>query len=114
MSNHDWVCFDCRHSVRRPSHDPNVRCPTCGEPCVLLGTKVEVPPKAKATLWKELRERYYASMRWQEQYRYRLTVRRTHELEQEITRLSSLPGNPGRQSRIERLRSELGSYKGGV
>jgi hypothetical protein len=75
---------------------------------------VEVPPRAKAALWEELRERYDASERWREQDRSRVAVRRTHELEHEIARLSALPDNPGRQSRIERLRSELGSFKGGV
>lgn len=100
--------------MRRPGFASDVRCPSCGEQAVCLGTKVEVPPKPKAARWKSLREEYYASRRWWEQYRYRATVRRTHDLEREIARLGALPENPGRESRIKRLRSELATLKGGV
>ena len=114
MSNYDWVCFDCRQSMRRPGYDFDVRCSSCGEQAVCLGTKVEVPPKSKAARWKALHEQYLASGRWWAQYRYKATVRRTHDLEQEIARLSAMPENSGRQSRIKRLRTELASIKGGV
>lgn len=112
MSNHVWVCFDCRQSVRRPSHDPDVRCPSCGAPCTRLGTKIEIPPKSKATRWKALRERFYRTSYAWASYQHRLRVRRTHELEREIARLSALPESEGLLARIRQLQSSLAEIRG--
>ena len=114
MSNYDWVCFDCRQSMRRPGYASDVRCSSCGEQAVCLGMKVEIPPKSKVAKWKSLQEQYHASRRWWAQYRHKAAVRRTHDLEQKISRLSAMPEDPGRRSLLKRLRSELASIKGGA
>jgi hypothetical protein len=107
MSNHHWVCFQCREAVRRPGIADNVRCPACGDPCIGLGTKVPVPPKSKVAVWKALETDYFARRRtWHALVRQR-AVRRKHDIEREILKMEGLPNNEGRRSLLKQLKADL-------
>ena len=107
MSNHHWVCFPCRASVRRPGASRDVRCPSCGLQCNNLGYKVPVPPRAKVAVWKALETEYFARRRaFSAVSRYR-SVRKKHDLEKEIRKIEALQDNEGRQSLLKQLKSEL-------
>lgn len=52
---HNWVCTDCRRSVRRtPFDERDVLCPECGQLCEDIGSKRPVPRRADADSWKAL------------------------------------------------------------
>ena len=103
----NWVCFDCRWAGRRSGSVTDVACPKCGDPAVFLGTKIEVPPKSKASDWIALRDWYYSAAQAIERRIYAQQVRRRHDLERKIRDLTALPDNEGRASLVKRLRSEL-------
>jgi hypothetical protein len=87
----------------------NVRCPACGGPCISLGTKVPVPPKAKVPVWKALETDYFARRRaWGALVRQR-AVRKKHDIEREILKLEGLPDNEGRRSLLKQLKADLDS-----
>lgn len=109
MSNHHWVCFQCREAVRRPGTADNVRCPACGELCNSLGTKVPVPPKSELVVWKALETGYFARRRaWNALVRQK-AVRRKHDIEREILKIEGLPDNEGRRSLLKQLKANLDS-----
>src|SRR5688572_11623789 len=110
MGDAAWVCFDCRESVRRPTHyKAGVPCPKCAQPCRCIGTKIPVPPKRDIRAWRELRESLDAqAIRFAEaQHRHR--IRQRHSLEQEIGRLESRPQKAGRTKAVRLLKRRLGS-----
>ena len=46
VRNSNWVCFDCRESVRRPAWGEGpVPCPSCGKHCWNLRCRIPIPPK---------------------------------------------------------------------
>ncbi len=113
MSNYAWVCFDCRMAVRRHGQSTTVRCPSCGKSCECLGYKTPIPPKAKTRKWEKLRIRYF-ELKWQFLLKQQaLRVRIVHNLEQEISRLSAMPKNPGRLATISYLSKQLESVRSG-
>jgi DNA-directed RNA polymerase subunit RPC12/RpoP len=57
LGNGNWVCFECREAVRRPTqHADDVPCPACGQKCKYLGTQIPVPPKRSVKAWRELQD----------------------------------------------------------
>ena len=108
MSNSNWVCFDCREAVRRPTRRAEaVLCPQCGRDCVCLGTKIRIPPKNDRKSWRELstccREGRLAALERIE----RMRVRRRHRLERQIVELESRPANERQIKEIRILREQL-------
>ena len=112
MSNHSWACFSCRTTVRRPSPSKDVRCRQCGRQSEYLGTKIPVPAKSKLKEWKALETSYYAGRRAFELRRLVRKVNTKHEIEREISRLSTLPPNEGRTTAIKLLQKQLEAVHG--
>jgi hypothetical protein len=108
MANSSWVCFACRIAVRRPSQQPQqVPCPHCREACWALGYKIPVPPKQDVRAWQKLRDAQHAEHHAKQDAAAHARVRRRHELEQELRRLTALPANPGREQSIKLLQRRL-------
>jgi hypothetical protein len=108
MANANWVCFDCRETVRRPwsiADDP--KCPACGQVCRYVGTKISIPAKRNAKGWLKLRdclrERRLAALERSRVAR----VRQQHRLEREIARHEALPKTGARTQAIRLLRKRL-------
>jgi hypothetical protein len=109
MGNAAWICFDCRESVRRPTHwKANVPCPKCAQVCQCIGTKIPVPPKRDAKAWRELRESLDVQAIQLAEAEYRRGIRQRHSLEQQIKRLESRPKNDGRVKAASLLKRRLG------
>ena len=104
VSNASWVCFDCRHVVRRPTSPRKpVPCPLCRRECFCLGRKIPVPPKHKVAAWTKLRKEMQGMtidwlVRWD---------RRRHENEMLIKQLEASPQTPTRDRRLSKLRETL-------
>lgn len=108
MSKRNWVCFDCRTVVRaEPYARSVVPCATCAKPRVNLGYKIPVPPKAHVQEWERLRAEYYSASRDHERRRAEQNVRRRHQLEKEIARLTAMDHNQGRVEAIKTLKKKL-------
>lgn len=107
MSNHAWVCFDCRAAVRRSGLAKDVRCPRCAQACVCLGYKVPVPPKAKAKAWAALRDWFYRyqRQRWLSSHQQR--VQWVSNLERQMRELMAMPLKPGRSEMVAYLNRRL-------
>lgn len=59
MSNHYYVCFECRTALRRPhtygrKKSPAPDCPECGRPCTFVTYKLAIPPKRHKYAWRQL------------------------------------------------------------
>jgi len=76
--------------------------------CTYLGYRIPVPPKQKARAWTALQAQLSRERIGRDVQQHQLEVRRRHELEQEISRLESMPSNPGRTRAITLLRRRLG------
>jgi hypothetical protein len=94
MSNKNWVCFDCRLTLRRGWEQKEPRCPKCGKKCYYFGYKYRVPPENKVKEWEQLRHNY---LNW---------IERQHALVKEIDRLRNLPPTKERKKVIASLMSE--------
>src|SRR5688572_5962626 len=82
MGNAAWVCFDCRESVRRPTHyKADVPCPKCAQICRCIGTKIPVPPKRDVPAWRELRESLDAQAIRLAESQHRRRIRQRHSVE---------------------------------
>lgn len=109
MGTAAWICFECRAAVRRDTVCSGpVPCPTCKRECTYLGYRIPVPPKQKARAWTALQAQLSRERIGRDVQQHQLEVRRRHELEQEISRLESMPSNPGRTRAITLLRRRLG------
>jgi uncharacterized Zn finger protein (UPF0148 family) len=109
MSNRNWVCFSCRITARKPaSYQGDVICPQCTKKCSYLGYKIPVPPKSKIKEWQKLRLQLADEARNYERIKFKNDVSSRHLLEQEISKLKSLPANSGRNSLIKQLEKQLG------
>lgn len=108
MGTAAWVCFDCRAAVRRSTAFAGpVSCPICSRPCAYLGYKIPVPPKAKTREWVALHLQLSRERLQRELDTEASTVRRKHDLEQEIARLEAMPANEGRAQAVRLLRKRL-------
>ena len=103
MSNANWVCFECREAKRQKS-----LCPQCETEMVCIGMKIAIPPKRNEKAWIALRKEIGRRRRDHDDRKYAQSVRRKHDLEQEIERLKALPANEGRKRTIRQLQKELG------
>ena len=58
MSNHYYVCFECRTALRRPHvygrRKPAPNCPECGQRCTFVTYKLAIPPKRHKYAWRQL------------------------------------------------------------
>jgi hypothetical protein len=109
MANATWVCFDCRESVRRPTHyKADVPCPRCAQICQCIGTKIPVPPKRNARAWCDLRKALDAQAVRLAVNQFRRRVHERHSLEQEIKRLNARPKSEGRVRAVQLLKRRLG------
>lgn len=109
MGNAAWVCFDCRESVRRPTHHTaDVPCPKCAQTCRCIGTKIPVPPKRDVRAWRQLRESLDAQTIRAAESQHERKTRQRHSIEQEIERLEARPKNDGRTRAVRLLKRRLG------
>ena len=106
MANLNWVCFDCRETVRRPAYTPGpVLCPSCGEQCRCLFHRLRVPPKNQVKAWRELRLSLQQQRAEIAEHKRELRMQRARELRAEIARLEAKGPNNGKQVRL--LRRQL-------
>jgi DNA-directed RNA polymerase subunit RPC12/RpoP len=107
-SNHTYVCFKCRKTLRRPkTHSAPVICPECREECINLGYKIPIPPKEDDREWRALRESQLALRREQIDSQFQAQVRAKHDLEKRILALEQQPINIGRSGEIRKLKEQL-------
>lgn len=83
------------------------RCPHCGGDTVDIGYRIPVPPKKDVKRWLKLEADLALAKSAHAQTSQLLLVRRIHDLEKELSKLTALPENPGRRSLIRKLSSEL-------
>lgn len=108
MSNVNWVCFDCRESVRRPGHqDRPALCPRCAQACRCLGYRIPVPPKQNVRAWQRLRKAFNERAVEAAVSRFEFGVRQRHRAEREIRRLEAGPASPGRAKALKRLKRQM-------
>lgn len=111
MSNHTWVCFECRTAARRPGRSTAVRCPACGKACEDLGWKVAIPPREREREWERMRARFLRVARETEEARRETGARWVRHLEGEIERLGALPANAGRSAAVRALKKRLAAAR---
>ena len=108
MSNVNWVCFDCRESVRRPGHqDRAALCPRCAQSCRCLGYRTPVPPKQNVRAWQRLRRAFNERAVEAAVSRFEFGVRQRHRAERELRRLEAGPASPGRAKAMKRLKRRM-------
>src|SRR5687767_10182736 len=79
--NINWVCFECRQAVRRPGADRTAApCPSCGRPCINLGTQIPLPPKQDEGGWGKLREWYFERLRSTRETLHKIDVAHRHSV----------------------------------
>lgn len=84
-----------------------VRCASCRERCLCLGTKIRVPRRTNVSAWRKLEE-YVRRTRFSAARRASVVrVRRRHELERRIVALESRGPNASRAEQIRFLRKQL-------
>jgi hypothetical protein len=107
MSNHAWVCFDCRAAVRRSGMAKDVRCPRCAQACICLGYKVPIPPKTKVKAWSALRDWFYRYQRQRLLGSHQQRMNQVQQLERQMRELTAMPLKPGRSAMIAYLSRRL-------
>lgn len=127
MTNGNWICLDCRTSVRRPTWRmviymrpwilgstgaEKVKCPNCKESCRFIGPDTEVPPKRDDTAWGNLRDRIRESRARHSDSQSMLDTKKKHKIERRIIELESRPENAERSRLIKDLRDELQALAG--
>jgi hypothetical protein len=112
MGNGNWVCFNCRETVRRPTqYSGQVPCPGCGRNCTYLGTKIAVPSKRSVKAWKQLRELLIDGSLAAQERAWTAHLRARHKLEKEIANLELQLRKEGRVEVIRLLRKRLAFSK---
>jgi hypothetical protein len=108
MSNHPWVCFSCRQTVRRPSPaTAAVTCALCGGDCTHLSPMVKIPPKNKTKEWEKLRDSIDLDRtRRAETHRIKI-LERNRWLKLRIQALEKEPSDPNRDYLLQKYRQEL-------
>ncbi len=107
-NNINWVCFDCRSSVRYPKFsDRTPACPDCGADCFRLGHKVGVPRRGAVRAWRQLRDECRRRWHMAADCQRLRRVRWQHDLEKEIARMERLGSNKDRARQIKKLKLEL-------
>ena len=107
MSNHNFVCFDCRLVIRENPYNRNiVSCPQCQKECVNIGYKIPVPSKNKKKEWARLEEQIIKENRLIAEKQTISKMRRKHEIEKEIIKLENRPKSEGMNSLLKRLKKE--------
>jgi len=106
-SNHNYVCFACRISVRREKTAESPLCPRCGQQSRDLGYKIPVPAKDNERAWTDLRIELRESARATAGSENQARVAHAHELERQVARLEHLPDNPARARAIRDLRKRI-------
>lgn len=108
MGNGNWVCFNCRETVRRPTPSSGqVLCPGCGRKCTYLGTKIAVPSKRSVKAWKQLREWLTVGNLAAQERAWTTRVRLRHKLEKEIAKLELQLREKGQAEAIPLLKKRL-------
>lgn len=122
MTNGNWICLDCRTSVRRPTWRMiiyfrpwlfgstgvgNVKCPNCKRLCRFIGPDTKVPPKRDDSGWAQLRATVRESRMLTSDAQRVTGTRRKHEIEQRIIQLESRPASAERNRLVKQLRDEL-------
>jgi hypothetical protein len=108
MSNANWVCFDCRETMHRPTEYPGpVACRQCGAPGRCLGTQIRVPARVDERAWRELRARLRDARSARAEAAVYSRVRRRHQLERQIAELEARPANEARTVAIRRAKDPL-------
>jgi hypothetical protein len=85
----------------------DVRCSRCHQACQFLGPSIEIPPKRDVAAWERLREQVNLAHTNAAADRFKDSIRRRHDIEQQIRELEGRPSNPGRDSAIKELRRKL-------
>lgn len=107
-SNHNWVCFECRFSIRQKKYTDHIpKCLECGRDCYCLGYKVEIPKRGERKRWNEIKEESDRRDLEMSALDDRQKVRRRHALEKEIVKLEAMEPNEGRKSHIKKLKRDL-------
>lgn len=108
MSNVNWVCFDCRESVRRPGHeDRPVLCLRCAHACWCLGSRTPVPPKQNVRAWQRLRKAFNERAVEAAVSRFEFGVQQSHRAERALRRLEAGPASPGRAKVLRGLKRRM-------
>lgn len=108
-SNWNWICFDCRITVRRSwTYKNDVPCPRCQKNCVHFGTEIALPPAADLRAWRKIRRTFQESRADSVEHAKWQRVRRQHRLEWELVELEKSPASGKRDRRIAHVRVSLG------
>ena len=112
MRNGNWVCFDCRLSVRSPGWAGRApRCPGCARDCVPIGERIPLPSKTDVRGWKALSTRMSNVARRRQEQESKERVRLRHDIEQKIVALRCRPASAGRTKEIISLRKLLAELR---
>jgi len=115
VSNHNWVCFECRTTVRKPKSDANAptlpACSRCGASLVNIGYKIDVPRKSDVKAWKALREWCRHARLGGIEDEIRSLVQKVHRLEKVILEEEEKPFNADRKRAIEQRRVEMSNLR---
>lgn len=122
MTNGNWVCFECRTCVRRPTWplitflrpwpigdkgNESVKCTKCNQSCRFLGPKIAVPPKSDVDGWNRLRQFVIEHRTALVEKQREQNTHSKHAVERQIRDLESRPKNNERDGLIKQLRDEL-------
>ena len=76
-----------------------------------IGARFRLPARSEVRAWRDLERDISEAHSLGAVRRYRGKVRRRHELEQEITRLTALPETPTRTRLLARYEDELSALR---
>jgi hypothetical protein len=95
--------------VRRERFGENKppRCPSCAEPCKLIGYKVPVPKKRDIRGWRALRKAMLENKRLRVEQRVQWTMWRRRQIFHQLRRLKTRPFNKERAKQITQLQEQL-------
>lgn len=107
-SSVNWVCFPCRNALRQDRYlRKTPACPRCGDPCLYLGDRVEVPRATAVKAWAKLEEEWHARRLASIEEYLSGDWHSRPVLESLIDELASLPENGDTADTIAKLRNRL-------